>query len=262
MGWISYADLYNYNGQMLTSADGWASLLAGVEENAQYFQATSIAPMSQAWTGTAAELAGKSFTQTQGGLIANTSAYNGIKNALTTLNTQLQKYQTALVAYVTDLQDGTLTVSGHRIPSGYFVVDPNGIVTSTGNHKQNSLIPQIQDGINGPNSPVDMANRADQTAATALANYFPKAEFATSGVTTQHWQPEPTQQPKTVSAYGSLWQIAETEYGDGNLWTKIYAANPQIGSDPNLIYPGMKLTIPPLVDNPGAPEQIQPGQGP
>jgi nucleoid-associated protein YgaU len=35
-------------------------------------------------------------------------------------------------------------------------------------------------------------------------------------------------------------------YGDANKWNTIYDANrSQIGSDPNVIQPGMQLTIPP-----------------
>jgi nucleoid-associated protein YgaU len=44
---------------------------------------------------------------------------------------------------------------------------------------------------------------------------------------------------------GSLWGIAEHEYGSGQQWQKIYNANKSIiGSNPNLIKPGQVLVIP------------------
>lgn len=42
-----------------------------------------------------------------------------------------------------------------------------------------------------------------------------------------------------------LWNIAKKFYGDGSKYTIIYDANKSVvGSNPNLIYPGQKLTIP------------------
>ena len=42
----------------------------------------------------------------------------------------------------------------------------------------------------------------------------------------------------------TLWKIAETYYGDGSLYTKIFEANRDVLSDPNLIKVGQKLRIP------------------
>ena len=42
----------------------------------------------------------------------------------------------------------------------------------------------------------------------------------------------------------SLSKIAKREYGDANMWPRIYAANKATINDPNLIHPGQKLTIP------------------
>jgi hypothetical protein len=68
-------------------------------------------------------------------------------------------------------------------------------------------------------------------------------------------------QAKTVTSYGekpcfscpyvvrpgdSLWSIAELRYTHGKQWRRIYEENREtIGDDPNLILPGMRLTIPP-----------------
>lgn len=52
----------------------------------------------------------------------------------------------------------------------------------------------------------------------------------------------------TVRSGDSLWAIAQREYGDGSLYTKIRDANKSViskhGSNPNMIWPGDVLTIP------------------
>jgi nucleoid-associated protein YgaU len=48
-----------------------------------------------------------------------------------------------------------------------------------------------------------------------------------------------------VQTDDTLPSIANRVYGDANQWTTIYDANRStIGDDPNLIHPGMQLTIP------------------
>lgn len=50
----------------------------------------------------------------------------------------------------------------------------------------------------------------------------------------------------TVKSGDSLWKIAKEKYGSGAMYTKIYEANKGlIGGNPNLIYPGQQLVIPP-----------------
>jgi nucleoid-associated protein YgaU len=43
----------------------------------------------------------------------------------------------------------------------------------------------------------------------------------------------------------SLSKIAKNEYGNANAWPKIFEANKDILKDPNKIFPGQKLKIPP-----------------
>jgi nucleoid-associated protein YgaU len=44
----------------------------------------------------------------------------------------------------------------------------------------------------------------------------------------------------------SLSKIAKREYGDANKWPRIFEANRDVLKDPDKIYPGQKLKIPPL----------------
>jgi len=48
-----------------------------------------------------------------------------------------------------------------------------------------------------------------------------------------------------VKSGDSLSKIAKRVYGSGNAWKKIFEANTDIISDPNKIFPGQKLKIPP-----------------
>lgn len=43
----------------------------------------------------------------------------------------------------------------------------------------------------------------------------------------------------------SLSKIAQREYGNGNDWKRIYEANRDLIKDPDKIFPGQKLKIPP-----------------
>ncbi|WP_343405882.1 LysM peptidoglycan-binding domain-containing protein [Caldilinea sp.] len=49
-----------------------------------------------------------------------------------------------------------------------------------------------------------------------------------------------------VVAGDSLSKIAKREYGDANKWERIYEANRDVLKNPDKIYPGQKLKIPPL----------------
>nr|WP_240761829.1 LysM peptidoglycan-binding domain-containing protein [Nitrosococcus wardiae] len=47
----------------------------------------------------------------------------------------------------------------------------------------------------------------------------------------------------------TLSQIAARAYGDPNQWPLIYEANRDKIKDPNVITPGMELTLPPVPEN-------------
>ena len=48
-----------------------------------------------------------------------------------------------------------------------------------------------------------------------------------------------------VQSGDSLSKIAKAEYGNANEWTRIFEANKDVLKDPNKIFPGQKLRIPP-----------------
>lgn len=57
--------------------------------------------------------------------------------------------------------------------------------------------------------------------------------------------PEPEATMYTVQSGDTLWKISEEHYGDGSKYTVIFEANKPMLSDPDKIYPGQVLRIPP-----------------
>lgn len=53
----------------------------------------------------------------------------------------------------------------------------------------------------------------------------------------------PPQMTYEVQEGDSLWSIAQNLTGDGANWEKIYEQNPEIGDNPDLIFPGQVLTL-------------------
>ena len=75
----------------------------------------------------------------------------------------------------------------------------------------------------------------------------PKAESTTPTVTVEKERDAstaPTAKTYTVKAGDSLWAIAAKYYGNGADYNKIFNANTDKISNPNLIYVGQVLTIP------------------
>ncbi|MYN15063.1 peptidoglycan-binding protein LysM [Pusillimonas sp. TS35] len=61
-------------------------------------------------------------------------------------------------------------------------------------------------------------------------------------------QPAPEAKMYTVQKGDTLWKIAEEQYGKGNggKYNRIFEANKPMLSDPDKIYPGQVLRIPPM----------------
>lgn len=51
-----------------------------------------------------------------------------------------------------------------------------------------------------------------------------------------------------VNEKDTLWKIAQNEYGDGNMWFKIYIKNRDIIKNPDLIYSYMTLILPEIYE--------------
>lgn len=56
----------------------------------------------------------------------------------------------------------------------------------------------------------------------------------------------------TIRAGDTLWGIAQKYYGSGSCYTRLAAANSGVIKNPNLIYPGQTIIIPPADDLPAA----------
>jgi nucleoid-associated protein YgaU len=78
----------------------------------------------------------------------------------------------------------------------------------------------------------------------------PKADFSNVRSGSSSTAPEtgaPVEQARTYTVVpgDSLSKIAKREYGDATKWRAIYEANRDKIKDPDLIYPGQVLTMPP-----------------
>ena len=80
---------------------------------------------------------------------------------------------------------------------------------------------------------------------TSTEQIVPKADF--SGVTATVTSTEEIvgEQQYTVQKGDSLSRIAKHLLGDANAWKQIFEANRDVLSDPDKIFPGQTLTIPP-----------------
>ena len=58
-------------------------------------------------------------------------------------------------------------------------------------------------------------------------------------------EPEPEIEYNTIVSGDSLSKIAKAKYGKAMDYPKIFEANKEVIKDPDLIYPGQKIRIPP-----------------
>lgn len=82
------------------------------------------------------------------------------------------------------------------------------------------------------------------SSVDSTAQKVEKADF--SGVTTSiDSTAEKVGDTYTVQKGDSLSKIAKQELGDGNAWKKIFEANADVLDDPDKIFPGQILKLPP-----------------
>ena len=97
-----------------------------------------------------------------------------------------------------------------------------------------------------PDSPIAFGDHAltveqlDDAGNVAAATQLP---FTRADVMVADLQPGDLR--VTVQPGNSLWRIARATYGEGVLFTVIYAANTDKIRSPDLIYPGQVFTLPP-----------------
>ena len=90
-------------------------------------------------------------------------------------------------------------------------------------------------------NPGDNANFSDVGSSSSSSSGAADFSDVSSGSSTT----APTGgQTYTVKAGDSLSKIAKQFYGDASKWKKIHAANADKIPNPDLIHPGLQLTIP------------------
>ena len=77
-----------------------------------------------------------------------------------------------------------------------------------------------------------------------MSDKKPDFSDVTGGASSTAATPKPDRTYEVVAG-DSLSKIAKREYSDANEWKRIYEANRDLIKDPDRIYPGQKLKIPP-----------------
>lgn len=102
----------------------------------------------------------------------------------------------------------------------------------------------IKDLTNDPSSPnVDLTDPV-QSYIVTTAPHDSYSSPAQQTSTSAQGVSQAVQQTYVVQSGDTLWSIAQSFYGDGNLYTLIADANSSTVPNPNLIYPGQTLIIP------------------
>lgn len=105
----------------------------------------------------------------------------------------------------------------------------------------------VEDAKEGLDVSVDVSLKQWRDYGTKIVTVQEDEESGEQTVTTQEERDDstaPTVSEHTVKSGDTLWALAAKYYGDGSQYTKIYEANKDKISDPNLIYPGQVFTIP------------------
>ena len=91
------------------------------------------------------------------------------------------------------------------------------------------------------------ADFSDVSASSASAAPAARADFSDVQSSSSTTAPRTYEQQKTYTVVSgdTPSKIAKREYGDAGKWQAIYQANRDKIKDPDLIYPGQVLTLPP-----------------
>ena len=123
---------------------------------------------------------------------------------------------------------------------------PNGQVPPRDRLREMAIQAQSSDVLRGP---APAAQAAESGGPSGAAR--PKADFSgvRSGASSTASAPAPAPAPAeprthTVAAGDNLSKIAKRYYGDANQWKRIFEANRDQLSNPDLIHPGQVLRIP------------------
>ncbi|CAD7386283.1 LysM peptidoglycan-binding domain-containing protein [Xanthomonas arboricola] len=82
------------------------------------------------------------------------------------------------------------------------------------------------------------------SSVDSTADVAPAADFSNVRTSVQSTA-QLVSESVTVQAGDSLSSIAKRRYGDGNLWPRIFEANRETLKDPDKIFPGQVLQLPP-----------------
>ena len=91
------------------------------------------------------------------------------------------------------------------------------------------------------------ADFSDVSASSASATPAARADFSDVQSSSSTTAPRTYERQKTYTVVSgdTLSKIAKREYGDADKWHAIYEANRDKIKNPDLIYPGQVLTLPP-----------------
>lgn len=137
--------------------------------------------------------------------------------------------------------DGTVKVSGavenQEIREKIVLIIGN-IKGIAGVHDELS----IADAAVGSSPDLEASGTASAAGGPLTEDAAPDSEQGTDDATQIGW----TSRTYTVQKGDTLWKISTSMYGNGAKYTVIFEANKPMLSDPDKIYPGQVLRIPPL----------------
>jgi hypothetical protein len=266
-GQITFQDLLDlqYKNQFPDTVEAWDRLVGGIEVSAADLTTHVQTPVQdpQTWSGVAQQLAHDSISTTKDGLQGSKAQIANIAAELKSFYSQLEKLSQELSAFLRNPDLPTYPYPPNFVafvPDNllrYYKVSSDGTVDLAEDYRilRHQTNPSYADILKWQNtfqediqSFVTQANVLDQAAAAELMKNMPKAATTTNvpapsthmGGSTVAVKPFP-------DPTGSLWGIAQKEYGNGNYWPLIFEANKsKFGGSwgPNDIQEGWNIDVP------------------